>query len=166
MKQSFLAIAIMFLLTQGVFSQVILEGMYFKSDEEQIAFIDKMKQEIKNNVNSYTKTEKVKDSTGYRYVYTKGNDLQLVTVYYKNINNIDKSVEWYFHNGQLFYSEKVWTNRTTEKVVENEKFYLNNEQLFAWFQDGKWKDVTSPAFKKMADDLAAYAAKLKEDSLK
>jgi hypothetical protein len=163
MKKSFLAIATILLLTQVVSSQV-LDGIYIKPDEERIIDIDKMRQEIKANLKSFTKSERVKDSSSYRYVYTKGKELQLITVYYKDTNNIDKNVSWYFHNGQLIYSEKTWTDRTTKKVVENEKAYLDYENLFAWFINDKKVDVTSQEFKKMAVEFPAYAAKLKADS--
>jgi hypothetical protein len=98
---------------------------------------------------------------GYRYVYTKEKDLILITVYYKDPTNIDKNVAWYFHNGQLIYSEKNWTDRATKKIVETEKAYLTDEHLLAWFINDRKEDTASKDFKKMADEFPAYAAKLK-----
>ena len=72
MKKIFIAIVTIFLLTQVAFSQVLL-----KSLEEQIYDIDKIRQEIKTNLNNCKKTEKVNDSTGCRYVYSMDKDLQL-----------------------------------------------------------------------------------------
>ena len=158
MKTHILAIASILILTQGVYSQA-------KSDKEQIADIDKIKKEIKANLNSYTKTERAKSSEGYRYVYTEGKDLRLVAVYFKDTIE-DKNVEWYFYNNQLIYSTQVWTNRASKKIIDNEKFYLNNERLFAWIRAGKKIDVNSKDFKKVADEFPKYAAKLKTDALK
>ena len=171
MKNNFLAIATILLLTQGTYSQSEpkpkgdIVGLLVKSDEEQITSIDKITQEIKANLSSYTKSEKVKDNSGYSYVYTKQNELQLIVAFYKD-KDVDKNVEWYFRYGRLIYSEQIRTDKATNKIVDNEKFYLDNEHLFAWFKSGKKVDVNSPEFKKTADELTAYADKLRADNLK
>jgi len=168
MKTSFFVAATFLFLTRVAYPQISdidLAVLLMKSDEEQIKDIDQMRQEIKNNLNSYSKSEKVKEHSGYRTVYRKGKDLQLIAVNQKD-HSVDKRVEWYFHNGQLIYCEQAWTDRSTNKIIDQEKFYLENEHLFAWFKNGQAINAASEDFKKTADELNAYAANLKSENQK
>ncbi len=140
-------------------SFAIIQGVYSQTDKQQIANIEKATKEIKSNISNYQKTEKIKDSSGNRYVYKDGNELKLITVYFED-NDANKNVEWYFANGLLIYTQQVWTDRKTNKVVNNEKCYLNSGHLIAWTKDDKLVDVTSDEFKMVSIDLQAYEKEL------
>jgi len=122
--------------------------------------IDKLKDQIKSKIQEYQKIEKFKDNTGSRYLFVKDNQLQMVTVSFKE-NNIDKNVEWYFSDGQLIYSEQVW--KESDKKINQEKFYLNNNHLIGWLKDGKKVSKRSSEFQTTEGDLVAYGVKLKNE---
>jgi len=143
-----------FILTQGTYAQIY---------NQQITDIDKARREIKNNIQNFQKIEKIRDSTGSRYVYFKEKELQLITVFCED-KNIDKSVEWYFSNGQLIYSEQIWTDTKSSKTIDNEKFYLSNGHLIAWTKENNPVDNTSQEFKDVDVQLFTYAEKIKEDA--
>jgi hypothetical protein len=155
MKRIIVAIIVGLLCIQGMFAQT----------EKQISAIDKQWQKIKSNISSFTKEVKVENNTGYRFVYSKDKELQMITVSYKD-QDVDKKVFWYFVNGKMIYSEQTWTNTSTGKIVDNEKFYFDNERLFAWIKDNKSIDTASNDFKKADNEFVSYVVKLKEDSPK
>lgn len=121
-----------------------------------LAKIDEIKLSIEHSKASYVKTEKI-DSGSSKYIYTKNHVLQLVIVDYKE-QDIDKKVLWYFSNKQLVYTEQTWTNNVSNKIVDNEKIYLNNGHIIAWL-DSQNKEQEADAEKIKAYDvlLAAYA---------
>jgi hypothetical protein len=155
MKRIIVAIIVGFLFVQGISAQT----------EKQISAVDKQWQKIKSNISSFHKEVKVENSTGYRYVYSKGKELQMITVMSKE-KDIDKNVFWYFVNGKMIYSEQTWTDVYTGKIVDNEKFYFDNERLFAWIKDSKFVDTASNDFKNADNEFVSYVVKLKEDSTK
>ena len=155
MKRIIVAIIVGFLFVQGISAQT----------EKQISAIDKQWQKIKSNISSFHKDVKVEDNSGYRYVYSKGKELQMITVMSKE-KDIDKNVFWYFVNGKMIYSEQTWTDVYTGKIVDNEKFYFDNERLFAWIKDSKFVDTASNDFKNADNEFVSYVVKLKEDSTK
>lgn len=129
----------------------------------QIGDIDKTRQEIKDNIATFRKVERVKnDSIGYRFVYFKDTELKLITILAKD-GDIDKNVEWYFSKGQLIYTQQIWTNRTTGQILDNENFYLSNGQLIAWINADKTVDNTSQEFKDTNTQLIAYIDKVKQE---
>ena len=131
--------------------------------DAQLTSIDKIQLEIKNNIANFQKVEKFKNNNlGYRYVYLKDKEIQLITLLAKD-GSIDKNVEWYFSKGQLIYSQQIWTDTTTGKIVDNEKFYLSNGQLIAWINGEKTIDNSSQEFKDANNQLIAYIDKLKQD---
>jgi len=144
-------------------------GAYSQSDAQQITDIDKLRQEIKNNISTYQKTVVINDTNGYRHVYKNGSDLKLIAIEYKDRRDtgkyIDKKVEWYFSNGHLIYCEQVWTDIPTGKIVDDERFYSNDLHLIAWIKSETGKvDATSQEFKDVDAQLVAYGNKLVWDS--
>lgn len=171
-KKYYLAIVVVLLLTQGVYSQSELKlkgdiGLLVKSDEEQISNIDKITEIIKANLNSYEKIEKFKDSTDFRYIYRKDKEVQIISIYSKDQNqNLSYLKELYFHNGQLIYAEQITTERKSNSVIDKEKMYFDNEQLFTWIQSGSKVDRNSDKFKKTAEELHDYTEELRIESMK
>jgi hypothetical protein len=160
MIKLFLTIAIILLFSEGVYSQA--NSALKKPLADQAAQIDKIKKEIKANMKSYTKTIDISDSISYQYSYKMSKELKLISVgTVDRKQNLAKIVDWYFNNGQLIYTEQNYKERSSNKILETEKFYLNNENLFAWSQEGTWKDPNSAEFKQAATGLHAYAASLK-----
>lgn len=148
---------------------VLIQGVYSQTDKQQIADIDKIRIEIKNNLDSFQKIEKFKDTTGYRYEYKKDNELKIIMVQYKDRRDpgkyIDKKVEWYFSNGHMIYTELIWTDIATNMEVDNQKCYLNDQHMIAWIKfDNTTVDKNSQEFKDMDTKLVAYGIKLKEEA--
>ena len=158
---SFLFLSLL-LLQYAHAQQTVLDGVYLKADQEQINEIEKIKQDINDHLTSYVKTIKAVDSSGSRHVYTDGKETKLVTVVY-NDNEVKRNVSWYFNREQLVYAETIWTNTSDGELFINEKYYLNNGHLFAWIQNGTPMQKGSDAFNREAEQLAAYALKLKTE---
>ena len=143
----------------ALISFAIIQVVYSKTETEKIANIEKATKEIQNNLGKYLKDEQVKDSTGNRYVYKDGNELKLITVYYRD-TDANKNVEWYFSNGEFIYTQTIWTDKTTNKVINSEKCYLKDGQLIAWKNNDKLLDTSSLDFKSTEAALLAYGKKL------
>lgn len=141
-------------------------SVYAQTEKQTIADIDKTITDIKSKTSTFQKIEKVNTPEGYRFIFLKGNELQLITV--RQIeNNLEKNVEWYYVNGALVYAETVWLDNKTKKIVKNEKQYLDNGHLIAWINpEGKLVDNNSSEFKTVDTELSAYGIKIKNDALK
>ncbi len=139
---------------------IIMQGLFAQSENQKIIEIDKTKLEIRNNISTLHKVVEVQDSAGYRYSYYNANGLTLISIYYKD-KNIDKYVDWYFSNGQMIYTELTWTDNVTNKLIDNEKFYLSDGHMINWLKSGtKPVDITSKEFKQMDTLLVAYGGEL------
>jgi hypothetical protein len=159
--KKYLAILLVIVISLGVFAQSK------STDKAELkAHIEKQAEIIKRDLNSYSKSEMSADSAGYRWHYFKGNELKLVHVKYTR-NETEMNVDWYFNNGELIYSESIWTNTQSGKLVQNVKAYLNNGQLFEGESSLIGKiEPGSKEFKEMEDGLKDYAKKLKEEKPK
>ena len=154
MKKHFFFLLAIFSMMQG----------FAQSDSVRIIDIDKTIQEIKNDTTIHMVEKAKEQGGGYRHAYIKDKELKRTTVYHRD-QNTDKSVEWYFSNGQLIYSEQIWTIIKSQKIVDDEKFYLADGHLFAWIKmNGKYVDKDSKQFKGFEDGLEGYIIKLKEDA--
>jgi hypothetical protein len=144
----------------------MFQAAYSQTEKEQINAIDNAKMAIDNNIGSYQRTETYNDGGNSKCVFKNGNQLKMVTIDIKD-KNIDKKVEWYFANGGLIYSQQVWTNIRTGKIIDNEKTYVNNNQALSWIKnDNVSVGHSSEEFIDMNASLMAYAAQLEKDSLK
>lgn len=159
MKKYFLVIVTTLLFTESIYSQSATVP------DEVLSGIDEVKEVIKKNIGSYQKKEKFKNSTGYNRAYFKGQELQLISVYYKDTIT-EKNVEWYFQHEKLIYSQQLWTDIKTKDTLDYERFYLNNERLIAWLKFNKKVDTASEAFRKVATKMRDYIGDLKLDNMK
>lgn len=165
MKKGVLTVFVSFFL-----AHVYAQEVHTRLEKQQMKNIDKIKHEILKNIGTYQKIEKFKDSTGYRDVFIKDKELQLVIVDFKDKQDadklIDKKVEWYFSKGELIFSQQIWTDLKSDKIVDNERFYICNGHLIKWFKFKNWMDKNEQEFKDADRKLVEYAIKLKEESLK
>lgn len=157
-------LVINFVLTQEVYSQARK-----KQNSLLIANIEKTIQETKYNLDSFQKIEKINDTSSYRQIYKQGKELKLISIENKDMRDsgkyIDKKVEWYFSNGQLIYSEQIWTDITTDKIIDTQKFYLHDQHLISWIKiENKIVDDTSQEFKDFDAEMTAYEIKLKKSA--
>lgn len=141
---------------------------FCQTSSSQIATINKACRDIDNHLDAYQKIKQMDDSNGSRYEYMdKNGKLKLVTIEYKDRSATgeytDKKVRWYFSNDVMIYSQQVWTNIPSHKIVDNEKFYMHNKNMIAWIKsDGKSVDKQSTQFKDGDAKLYAYGAKLRQ----
>lgn len=138
----------------------------YSQTNQTITNIDQSIQNIKNELHSYKKVEKINTNEGSRFVFFKDGEIRLITV--KSIElNSEKNVEWYYLNGQIVYSETNWFDSKTKNNSYNEKCYFNNGHLIAWLNPQKeFVDNSSDEFKKMDEDLSIYCSKIKHEALK
>jgi hypothetical protein len=154
MKTYFFTIVLGFALSQIVFAQ---------TQQQQIAEIDRARQEINCNAGNLYSIEDLQDSTGCLYVYSDNKELKLETVYVEN-NNMDKYVEWYFLNGQMIYASQLWIDRTTNKSIVNEKLYLSEGRLIGWIKnDNQTIDNTSKEFQERNTLIVKVGEHLESD---
>ena len=159
-------LALFFLLSLNATSQTrILDGVYIKSDEERVAEIDKITQEIKAGLNSLSKTQNFKDSSNYRLIYKKAMEPLLISIHSEG-KDISYVKDWYFQNGHLIFVEQITRVIEFDKVIDTERMYLDKENLFIWIQSGKKVDPSSSQFKEAAKELREYSNKLIVGSLK
>jgi hypothetical protein len=149
-----------------ILALINITGINAQTVQEQIKTIDKQCKEIKNNIGKFKKIVKSEDSTGYKYVYMKDKELQLISLQYKD-KNIEKNVDWYVVKGKIVYCETLWINYSTGKRIMDDKNYFNNEHMIAWIKiDGSSIDSNSKDFMDFDSQFAAYAPKLREMSMK
>lgn len=134
-------------------------------NNEQLAAIDKITTEIKNNISIYQKKEKYRDSTGYHNAYLNNGVLQMVVTYYKDTAT-EKRSEWYFQDGKFIYELKLWTDVKTKDTLDHQRFYLSNERLIAWFRFDTPVDRNTVVFKKLNYRMRDYIAALKFENEK
>lgn len=164
MRRILLTLLTGIVLNQAAYSQKnVLDGVYIKGDSEIIKNINKVREETLANINSYQKEEafKDKDGTSFRYVYRQNKELKLIAV--KTMDgNVEKRVSWYFNNGQLIFSEQIWTDNESNKLIDHEQFYTDYGNLIAMIKNDKPVATTSDEFKEVSKGLKSYAEKLKE----
>lgn len=138
----------------------------FCFSQTELKNIDKSVKEIRDNLATYNKVEKINTKEGSRFAYLKDKDLKLITV--SSIEpTIEKKVEWFYFDGQLSYAETNWFDITTGKIIFNEKCYLQNGHLISWTNArDKVPDPETIEFKKMEVDLVAYGKTIKDETLR
>jgi len=157
MKKTLLFILMLLGLTPALFSQ---------NETQQIEVIDKITQEIKNNIANYQQTKHVDDSSGYSYSYKKGSELKLVMLLSKDREpgiSIDKNAEWYFSDGHLIYAEQKWVDPVTNAIIDSQKIYLDTTHMIQWIKsENQIVERTSQEFMNVEGELLAYGIKLAE----
>ena len=127
--------------------------------------IEKTKNEIENKKYTFKQNTIKADNISSKVAYFKDDHLQLVSVR-QNEANIDKKVNWYFENGELFLSETCWFDQRTSKFIKTEKQYLRNGHLLAWLKsDNKFVDINSSEFILLDKELAKYGQKIMNESI-
>jgi hypothetical protein len=171
MKQILLIVLTVFAITSGSYAQAKkkpkqAQPLIAGDTAQQIRDINKLASQIKKDTVTYKKVVKDLDADKYRWHFYKGKELKLVETRGIDENN-DMSVDWYFNNGQLIFSEQNWRDAKTKKLLQNQKMYLKNEILFAWISSVKGMvDTTSLDFQDVAAGLKRYAKELKEGDAK
>lgn len=123
---------------------------------EEISLIDKKTKQITNDLFAYQKVEKFRDSSGYKIVYVSNNKIQKIEICTIQ-ENIEKKVEWFYYKNTLIYSEKKWIDLTCNKIIDQEKFYTNKEELLAWFdKNNQFIDYNSCHYQDICNSLIAY----------
>ena len=173
MKNFLSAIAVILILTQGVYSQTEYKskgdniGLLVTSDAEQINNIDKITHEIKNNLKNYEKVEKFKDTTTFKIYYKENKEVQLISTYSTDQKqNLIYLKEWYFYNGQIIFSEQITTDVKSKIIIAKEQMYFQNQHLLSWVHSGLKVDPSSLEFKKADEELHDSIEKLKIENVK
>jgi hypothetical protein len=144
---------------------IFLASNIFCYSQSDTSFIHEAVQDIKNNLSTFKKIEKINTDKGTRFVFLKDKELKLITV--NGLGpDIEKKVEWYYVNGQMAYIETNWVNTKTKNNVYQEKHYFSKGHLIAWLNPQKQMvDIGTVEFKKMDSELTAYGIKIKNEAL-
>ena len=167
MKQILLLILLALVIASGSYAQsqnkyTVDHSLISGDTAQMIRDINVMAGQTKNDIGTYRKVVRDEDASKYRWHFFKGKELKLVQLRTHDESN-EMFVEWYFNNGQLYYSEQNWTNTETKQLMQNNKMYLKDEILFAWISSQKGMvDTTSTDFNELAAALKKYAQELKE----
>ena len=145
---------------------ILATSVYAQAEKKEIADIDSSVTTIKNKINTFRRIEKINTERGYRFVYIKDKELQLIAV--KQVEpGVEKNVEWYYISGALVYSETNWYDTESKKILRHEKTYSKNGHLIAWIKPGNnLVDKTSSEFKTLDSALTTYGIQLKNAALK
>ena len=85
---------------------------------------------------------------------------QLISIDVKE-DGVNKFVEWYFKDGQIFYSEQIWTEEKTGKRLDHQKAYYSEGNLSLWIKNGINIDKYSPEFNEFSTQMAGFLKNLK-----
>src|SRR5688572_17609296 len=98
--------------------------------QQSLNRIEKLVAEIKSNIYSYQKIEKINSKEGTRFVYLNDKELKLIAV--KSLEpDAEKNVEWFYAKGQITYIEVNWVSSPSGGNFYNEKCYFENGHLIA-----------------------------------
>lgn len=137
---------------------------FSQADPKPFEEIQKACDEIRQELPTYKRSVKYRDSTGTRTAFIKGNELKLTRAEQRE-ETIDRTVEWYFNNGQIIYCEQKWFLRANGKLFNNERLYLKDGKLLLWVNsEGKTVDPNSGAFKETAFALVNYSKQLLKEA--
>ena len=128
--------------------------------EAQPSKLSEQKKWIKEHLDDYQKTIAFKDSKAEKLVYHQDSIAQLISVEVKE-DGVKKFVEWYFKDGQIFYSEQVWTEEKTGKRLDYQKAYYVEGNLSLWIKNGINIDKYSSEFNDYSTQMAGFVKNLK-----
>lgn len=122
--------------------------------------LSEQKKWIKEHLGDYQKTIAFKDNKAEKLVYHQDSVAQLISIEVKE-DGVKKFVEWYFKDGQIFYSEQLWTEEKTGNRVDYQKAYYSDGNLSLWIKNGINIDKYSPEFNDFNSQMAGFVKNLK-----
>lgn len=139
---------------------------YSQVNKKKVEEINQKVAQIRKEMPSLRQSEKYRDSSGTRVAYLKGNELKVTRAAVKD-QLLNRSVEWFFENGQIIYCEQLWTQRSNGATFNNEKLYVNNGKLFYWLTtNGTPHDTISNEWKETSFRLIDYSKTLLKEAAK
>ncbi len=128
--------------------------------DAQPSKLSEQKKWIKEHLGDYQKTIAFKDNKAEKLVYHQDSVAQLISIEVKE-DGVNKFVEWYFKDGQIFYSEQIWTEEKTGKRLDHQKAYYSEGNLSLWIKNGINIDKYSPEFNEFSTQMAGFLKNLK-----
>ena len=144
-----------------IFCLFVLLGLAAHSqlNEKTIGAIDSKYQKINGGLLRCNEQDVICSAVAERIIYDCEKAFRLVKVRIIE-NETDKKVAWLYEQGELIYSESSWQNIRNDSLLDRQKFYLQHNRLFAWFENGGTAvDSSSARFKETRRSLAAFVAK-------
>jgi len=160
-----------------LFIALLFSGHCFSQDSSSTTAIDSVVDLIRDDAPAFHKITRTGADTAsvladhdnlyitgeQKCIYTDQNDeVKLITV--RGIySGIEKTVSWYYHNGELIYSEQKWQDVESGHITDHERFYLQHGQLMVWLDKSEKAVATSSAmFQEMNSRLGAYGEELRK----
>lgn len=122
--------------------------------------MSEQKEWIKEHLSDYSKVVDYQDSIAQKIIYHQDSLVQMIVVDVKQ-DGLNKHVEWYFRNGQLFYSEQVWTNQKSGRREDHQKAYYVDGALSLWIKNGLNIDKYSPEFAEYSSKIGEFISNFK-----
>jgi len=112
---------------------LVLSSTQFHSQnyKGKIDFAISIAKQIDSELDTYKKIEKYKDSISSKNYYTYNDTIQKIEISTIE-NNTVKKVNWYYHNTNLFYIEKLWSHNSNQKILDSEKIIIEKNKIVAW----------------------------------
>ena len=67
---------------------------------------------------------------------------------------------WILEENRLIFAGQEWLNVKTNRIVDIQKFYLENQSLIGWLTNNSFVASNSVAFTETAKELQDYIPKL------
>ena len=122
--------------------------------------LSEQKRWIKEHIGDFKKVVTFKDSKAEKIIYHTDSIAQLISIEMKE-DGIHKFVEWYFKDGQIFYSEQLWTEINTGKRIDFQKAYYTEGMLSLWIKNGINIDRFSAEFNDFNKQMKSFLKDLK-----
>jgi len=122
--------------------------------------LSEQKKWIKEHIGDFKKVVAFKDSKAEKIIYHTDSIVQLISIELKE-DGINKFVEWYFKDGQIFYSEQLWIEMNTGKRIDYQKAYYTEGVLSLWIKNGINIDRFSSEFNDFNRQMKGFLKDLK-----
>jgi prepilin-type processing-associated H-X9-DG protein len=134
------------------------------SQSSSIADIDEHIAQMRSELHSYQKIEKIKTDSTSKDIYLMDGEVQIITIVEKG--KIEKHVEWYYTNGILLYTETNWTVTSSQGNMLNHKTYHNNGAMIAWLDgENSFVNASTTKYKQFEKAVNEYSKKIRTQAL-
>jgi hypothetical protein len=143
----------------------LLNVLKFSAQKGSIGVIDESVAQIKANLETLQKEEKINSPEVFQYFYYQENEPRMIVV--QENGKIEKNIAWYFKNKLLIHTETNWTDSASGKNLYREKTYHDKNGMIAWLNtEDTFVRATSDEFKKLNRETAAESRRLLEEAKK
>ncbi len=127
--------------------------------DDRIQKIDEHCNQIIRQLSTCSHSVVMSDSQGNRINYACFGTTKVITIKVQQ-DSILKNVIWILEENRLIFAGQEWLNVKTNRIVDIQKFYLENQSLIGWLTNNSFVASNSVAFTETAKELQDYIPKL------